>query len=81
MDVFPENQECKARWILHYNIFKEILSIHDQTVTNKALFDILRSEILQNFTFYNASSDNKFNILKDLDLFISNPLKYYFHET
>ena len=36
---------------------------------------------MQNFAFYSAFSDNQFNILKDLDLFISNPSKYYSHET
>ena len=41
----------------------------------------LRSEILTNHKFYSDFSPADVNILTELDLFLTNPLKYYNAET
>ena len=45
------------------------------------VLDGLRSEILNNHSFYAAFFSNNLNFLCELDMFLKDPLKYYKCET
>ena len=58
-----------------------LLLCYDYEIQLKDVVKALRSEILTNHKFYSDFSPADVNILTELDLFLTNPLKYYNAET
>ena len=61
--------------------FKIQLERTGQTVTIEGLKSLLRSEILQNYDHYRGYSVQSVNVLKELDLFLKDPINHYVAET
>ena len=62
--------------------FQESLQLcYNMEVKLSDVLDGLRSEILNNHSFYAAFSSNNINVLCELDMFLKDPLKYYKCET
>ena len=62
--------------------FQEGLRLcYNMEVKLSDVLDGLRSEILNNHSFYAAFSSNNINVLCELDMFLKDPLKYYKCET
>ena len=61
--------------------FKIQLERTTQTVSIEGLKSLLRSEILQSYDHKRGYSVQSVNVLKELDLFLKDPVKHYVTET
>ena len=75
-------QRGKFRWIMCRTLFQEGLRLcYIMEVKLSDVLDGLRSEILDDLSFYAAFCSNNINVLCELDMFLKDPLKYYKCET
>ena len=65
----------------YWNHSKFSLNAIGNQVTIDALKDLPRKEVTDNYSFYSSFSEGCTNVIEEIEMFISNPLKHYASDT